>query len=103
MLRQMLYAGIGLAAITKEKAEEIIAELVKKGEMSSEEGKDLLNTLMNRIQEESDRLREKINQQVDHAINSMNLVRKQDLDEILQRLEKLEKKLHEIQNTNKEA
>jgi len=97
MLRQMLYAGIGLAALTKEKAEELIGELVKKGEMSSEEGKDLLNTLMNRIQEESDRLKEKINQQVENAIDSMNLVRKSDLNEILERLEKLEKKLDEIQ------
>lgn len=97
MLKQMLYAGIGLAAITKEKAEEVISELIKKGEMSSEEGKDLLNALMVRIQEESDRLKEKVNQQVEQAISSMNLVRKSDLDEVLQRLEKLEKKLEELQ------
>jgi len=93
----MLYAGIGLAAVTKEKAEEVISELIKKGEMSSEEGKDLLNALMVRIQEESDRLKDKVNQQVEQAISSMNLVRKSDLDEVLQRLEKLEKKLEEIQ------
>ena len=97
MLKQMLYAGIGLAAVTKEKAEEVISELIKKGEMSSEEGKDLLNALMVRIQEESDRLKDKVNQQVEQAISSMNLVRKSDLDEVLQRLEKLEKKLEEIQ------
>ena len=97
MLKQMLYAGIGLAAITKEKAEEVISELIKKGEMSSEEGKDLLNALMVRIQEESDRLKDKVNQQVEQAISSMNLVRKSDLDEVLQRLEKLEKKLEELQ------
>ena len=65
--------------------------------MSSEEGKDLLNALMVRIQEESDRLKEKVNQQVEQAISSMNLVRKSDLDEVLQRLEKLEKKLEELQ------
>ena len=32
MLKQLLYAGIGLAAKTKEKAEELVAELVKKDE-----------------------------------------------------------------------
>jgi len=98
MLKQMLYAGIGLAAITKEKAEEVISELIKKGEMSKEEGKDLLNTLINRMQEESERLKLKINEQVEHAITSMNLVRKSQLDEILQRLDELEKKLNEIQS-----
>ncbi|HHY41980.1 MAG TPA: hypothetical protein GX514_03920 [Thermoanaerobacterales bacterium] len=98
MLKQMLYAGIGLAAITKEKAEEVISELIKKGEMSKEEGKDLLNTLINRMQEESERLKLKINEQVEHTITSMNLVRKSQLDEILQRLDELEKKLNEIQS-----
>ncbi|MGB4131922.1 MAG: hypothetical protein WBK45_08350, partial [Tepidanaerobacteraceae bacterium] len=98
MLKQLLYAGIGLAAITKEKAEELVAELVKKGEMSTDEGKDLLNSLRSRIQEESDRLKERINEQVERTINSMNLVRKSDIDEVLDRLEKLEKRLDEIQS-----
>ncbi|NLZ51933.1 MAG: hypothetical protein GX892_02105 [Thermoanaerobacteraceae bacterium] len=98
MIKQMLYAGIGLAAVTKEKAEEVIAELIKKGEMSKEEGKDVLNTLVNRMQEESERLKQKINEQVENTITSMNLVRKSQLDEVLQRLDELEKKLDEIQN-----
>jgi polyhydroxyalkanoate synthesis regulator phasin len=98
MLKQLLYAGIGLAAITEEKAEELVAELVKKGEMSTDEGKDLLNSLRSRIQEESDRLKERINEQVERTINSMNLVRKSDIDEVLDRLEKLEKRLDEIQS-----
>lgn len=98
MLKQLLYAGIGLAAITKEKAEELVAELIKKGEMSTDEGKDLLNSLRSRIQEESDRLKERINEQVERTINSMNLVRKSDIDEVLDRLEKLEKRLDEIQS-----
>jgi polyhydroxyalkanoate synthesis regulator phasin len=102
MLKQMLYAGIGLAAVTKEKAEEVIGELIKKGEMSKEEGKDVLNTLKDRIQEESERLKQKINEQVEHTITSMNLVRKSQLDEVLQRLNELEKKLNEIQS-KKEA
>jgi polyhydroxyalkanoate synthesis regulator phasin len=98
MLKQMLYAGIGLAAVTKEKAEEVIAELIKKGEMSKEEGKDILNTLMNRMQEESEKLKQKINEQVEHTITSMNLVRKSQLDEVLRKLDELEKKLDEIQS-----
>jgi polyhydroxyalkanoate synthesis regulator phasin len=98
MLKQILYAGIGLATVTKERAEEVISELVKKGEMSQEEGKDALNTLMCRMQEESEKLKQKINEQVDNAITSMNLVKKTELDEILQRIAELEKQLDEIQS-----
>ena len=96
MLKQMLYAGIGLAAITKEKAEEVVAELVKKGEMSKEEGKDMLNTFMNRMQEESEKLKQKIDEQVENTISSMNLVRKSELDKILQKLTELEKRLDKL-------
>lgn len=98
MLKQMLYAGIGLAAVTKEKAEEVIAELIKRGEMSKEEGKDMLNTLINRMQEESEKLKQKINEQVENTISSMNLVRKSELDEVLEKLTTLEKRLEEIKS-----
>lgn len=98
MLKQMLYAGIGLAAVTKEKAEEVVADLIKKGEMSKEEGKDVLNTLINRMQDESEKLKQKINEQVENTITSMNLVRKSELDEVSQRLTELEQKLNEIMN-----
>lgn len=98
MLRQMLYAGIGLAVVTKEKAEEVIAELVKKGEISKDEEKDLLSTLMNRMQEESEKLKLKINEQVENTITSMNLVRKSEMDEVLQKLTELEKGLDEIRS-----
>ncbi|HHY70803.1 MAG TPA: hypothetical protein GX519_03925 [Thermoanaerobacterales bacterium] len=98
MLKQMLYAGIGLATVTKEKAEEVIAELIKKGEMSKEEGKDVLNTLMNRMQEESEKLKQKINEQVENTITSMNLVRKSELDEVLEKLAELEKRFEEIRS-----
>ena len=58
----------------------------------------MLNSLRSRIQEESARLKERINEQVERTINSMNLVRKSDIDEVLDRLEKLEKRLDEIQS-----
>lgn len=96
MFKEFLYAGIGLATITKEKAEEVITELVKKGEMSKEEGKDALNSVFTRMQEESEKLKQKISEQVENAISSMNLVKKAELDEALQRIERLEKRVCEL-------
>ena len=96
MLKEMLYAGIGLATVTKEKAEEVITDLIKKGEISTEEGKDLLSTLMNRMQEESDKLKLIIDKQVEKVISSMNLVRKSEFDKLVQKLEELENKITQI-------
>ena len=96
MIKDLLYAGIGLATITKEKAEEVVNELVKKGEMSKEEGKETLNSVFNRMQEESDKLKVKVSEQVENMISSMNLVKKSDLDEVIVRMEELEKKINEL-------
>ena len=40
-IKKILLAGVGAVAITAEKGQEIIAELVKKGEITMEQGKDL--------------------------------------------------------------
>jgi polyhydroxyalkanoate synthesis regulator phasin len=95
VLKELFYAGIGLASLTKEKAEEIVAELVKKGELSKDEGRETLNNLINRMQEERERLKLKVQEQVENIISSMNLVRKAELDEVKKRLEELEKKLNQ--------
>jgi polyhydroxyalkanoate synthesis regulator phasin len=76
VLKQILYAGLGLVTITREKAEELVSELVKRGELSSEEGKDALNNILDRMQEERDKLRQRIQEQVENMISSMNLVRR---------------------------
>lgn len=102
MLKELFYAGIGLASLTKEKAEEIVADLVKKGELSKDEGRETLNNLINRMQEERERLKLKVQEQVESIISSMNLVRKSELDEIKKRLEELEKKLNQ-KSDEKEA
>ncbi|MCR4430773.1 MAG: phasin family protein [Tepidanaerobacteraceae bacterium] len=96
VFKELLYAGIGLATLTKEKAEEIVTELIKKGELSKDDGKDALNNLMIRMQEEKDKLKQRIQEQVENAISSMNIVRKSDLDELKKRLEILEEKVNKI-------
>ena len=40
-LKKILLAGIGAVAVTAEKGEEIVKELVKKGEITLEQGKVL--------------------------------------------------------------
>lgn len=96
MFKELFYAGIGLATLTKEKAEEIITELVKKGELSKEDGKDALNNLLSKMQEEREKLKQKVQEQVENVISSMKIVRKSDLEEIKHRLEILEEKVNRI-------
>lgn len=48
-LKNILLAGIGAVAVTAEKADEVIKELVKKGEITLEQGKALNEELKHRV------------------------------------------------------
>ena len=48
-LKKILLAGIGTAAVTAEKSKEILDELVKKGELTVEQGKVLNQELKHNI------------------------------------------------------
>lgn len=50
-LKKILLAGIGTAAVTAEKSKEILDELVKKGELTVEQGKVLNQELKHNIKE----------------------------------------------------
>ena len=50
-IRKLILAGIGAALATKEKSEEVLKELVKKGELTVEQGKVLNEELKHNIKE----------------------------------------------------
>lgn len=50
-IKKILLAGIGTAAVTAEKSKEVLNELVKKGELTVEQGKVLNQELKHNIKE----------------------------------------------------
>lgn len=50
-IRKLILVGIGAAAVTKEKSESILRELVKKGELTVEQGKVLNEELKHSVKE----------------------------------------------------
>ena len=49
-LRKLILAGVGVAAVTKEKGADVLNELVKKGELTIEQGKVLNEELKHNIE-----------------------------------------------------
>ena len=53
-LKKVLLAGIGAVAVTAEKSKEVVEDLVKKGELTVEQGKVLNEELKHDIQEQKE-------------------------------------------------
>ena len=79
-LKKILLAGIGTAAVTAEKSKEILDELVKKGELTVEQGKVL-----------NQELKHNIKSTVKTAADSVkeNAARKNDQEELKATISKL--------------
>lgn len=92
-LKNILLAGIGSIALTYEKSESIINDLVKKGELTINQGKELNEELKKRM-DKSKSDKEASNtltiETLKEVLSSLNLATKQDLIELEKRIEKLE-------------
>jgi polyhydroxyalkanoate synthesis regulator phasin len=81
-LRNLLLAGVGTVAFSLEKAMEIIDELVKKGELTVNQGKELNQELKN-----------KFAQQKPESPGLANLATKEDIKKLEARITRLEELL----------
>jgi polyhydroxyalkanoate synthesis regulator phasin len=86
-MRKSMLFGIGLATLTREKIEEAVDELIKKGEMTEKEGKDAIDDLVKKSKAMSDELAEKVEKMVADALRKLNIPTR---DEFLQLKEKVE-------------
>src|SRR5947208_16964948 len=67
LIKKAFYTGLGLAVLTKEKAEELVKDLAEQAKLSEHEGKDLVDSLM----KQSDQARHDFQSRVDEAVQAV--------------------------------
>lgn len=99
-LKKMLLAGVGAVATTYEKASEVVDELVQKGKLTVDEGKELSEELKRNF---TTKATEKINEikpinkeNLEKTISELGYVKKEELDKLRVRIEFLENKLDQM-------
>jgi len=94
--RKMFLAGLGMLSLTKERANEIAQELIKKGELSQSESKDFVIDLLDKAEKEKDKLIEKIKPEIEKSLEKMNLMSKKDIDKLTEKINKLGDKIEQL-------
>ncbi len=92
-LKNALYASLGLVAITQEKLKGFVDEWVKRGELTAEQGKKLMEELLQRSQSEGRALSDRIAQEVLHVLDKSPFASRRDLRTLEDRVRALEAKL----------
>ncbi len=88
-IRRLILAGIGAAAVTKEKAEAVLQELVKRGELTVEQGKVLNEELKHNLK---DAIRDNVTVNVvtDDVMDAVDGMDAEQLEALKQRIAQAE-------------
>ncbi len=90
LLKNMIYTGVGAAFLTRDKLDEIRKELVERGNLTKEEGKEFVEDLVKKSDKTRDQLEIWLNHQVEERIKGLNLATADELDELRRKVEELE-------------
>jgi len=74
ILEKSVSFGLGLAAYSKEKVEELVAELVKRGEVAQQDARQLASSLVRKGEEQRDEIRRLIRAEVAAALKEAGVV-----------------------------
>ncbi|HBQ29100.1 MAG TPA: hypothetical protein DD719_06925, partial [Desulfotomaculum sp.] len=77
--KKLILAGIGMFSLTREKAEQIIKELVERGQVNKDEAKGLLDELMARGEKERTALGQFMRKEFEKMQGELGLVNKKEL------------------------
>lgn len=90
LLKKGLSLGLGFAVVSKEQIEKVIDDMVKKGEMSATESKDLMRELVQKGEQQQDEINTKLREQVQKILEELNLPSKADIERLEERIAQLE-------------
>jgi polyhydroxyalkanoate synthesis regulator phasin len=92
--KKLILAGIGMFSLTREKAEQIIKELVERGQVNKDEAKGLLDELMARGEKERTALGQFMRKEFEKMQGELGLVNKKELEALKTQIDNLEAKLN---------
>ncbi len=91
LFERSVLAGIGVLSMTHQKAQKIVDEFIRRGEVQKDEAKDWVESLVQRGDEERQSLRKLIHDEVKSTLDELGLVTKQDLQDLASKIETLGK------------
>jgi polyhydroxyalkanoate synthesis regulator phasin len=89
LIKKALYTGVGLAVLTKEKAEELVKDLTQQAKLSEQEGKDLFEGLLKQSEQARNDFQAKVDEAVLTVVKRLNLATKDEVESLKARVEAL--------------
>ena len=86
-------ATVGVLSLSREKVQEIVDQMVARGDLNLDEGRQLVDRMVRRGQEERDTMRGLVRQEVQKVVGELDVVSRKDIQALNDKLDALLKKL----------
>ena len=93
LIKKALYTGLGLAVLTKEKAEELVKDFAEQSKLSEHEGKEMVDSLMKQSDQARNDLQARIDEAVKSVVSQLNLASKDEVASLKAKVEELSAKM----------
>ncbi len=94
LVERVFLLGVGAAALTKDRVQDLVEELVRRGQLSGEEGREVADRLVARSREEARAAAKKADSSLQGAYREIGLVTRREFEDVEFRLRQLE---HRVQ------
>ncbi len=97
-VRKIGLIGAGLWAMTEDKINELVKDLVDKGDISKEEGKKAVQELIDESKKQTIDLEKKVSEKIQDAMSKKDIFTGKDMNELESRIKDLEEEIRRIKN-----
>jgi polyhydroxyalkanoate synthesis regulator phasin len=93
LIKKTILTGLGAVSLTKEKAEKMVKDLIKEGEVSENEGSKFVKDMMDRAEENKKTIEKQVEKTVHNTLKALSIPSRKDISSLKSKIDKLEKKL----------
>lgn len=93
LIKKTMLMGVGLAVMSKEKAESLAREIADAAQLSSDKGQEFVKEVLGKSEKAKKDLQEVVQKYVNEGLKRTNLPTREDLTALQERIEVLERKI----------
>ncbi|MCD4846452.1 MAG: hypothetical protein K8R25_18415 [Methanosarcinales archaeon] len=96
IIKKLGLFGIGALALTEEKINEIVKELIDEGEINKEEGKKFIRELIEEQKKQKEEIESRISETVKETLGKSKTEITEDIKRLEKKIDKLEEELKKL-------
>mgnify|MGYP001811173193 CR=1 FL=1 len=97
LFKKSMLLGMGMAVLTKEKADEMVGEVMKAGKVSRDEAEKFVNEMTEKSGKMQEYLKEYVQEYFDAYNKKVGIATKKEMDSLKKRVEELEEKIKKLE------